>query len=380
MKKFLSVAFLILIEIYAFGLGIDLTLKSSATVSSEYVTLYDLAATFTGVSASDLKNFIVAFAPQPGTYYYLDAQSIKIRAEQSIKWLKVIPTSKEIMVYSTEMSVDLLKIQKAIATKVGTSNVFVVNFQPTGIRNPDYEIEVSNISQFGQNYFALVRITSGQSVSYSNATFEIGGIGIARSFDEISRIAAADLGKGITLTDVSKVKLPKFDEIAVGRPFKISGKMVGVPVNIIQDGKVVDAKIIKYVPKEIENVIVASVDINYGQRITADMIKQMPMDVYATTTAYATLPSRIIGNLALWSFKAGQIISPFGISTPPDVMAGQIIVAYVSYNNLTVTTFVRVMQNGYIGQIIPVRNIENGYLMYGLLENGPKVKIYGGSL
>lgn len=378
MRTFSVIFGLISTEILVFGLGIELTLKSNATVTTQYVTLYDLAATFTGVSTSDLTNFIVAFAPQPGTYYYLDAQSIKLRAEQSIKWLKVIPSSKEIRVYSSDMPIDLLKVQNAIATKAGTTNVFVMNFQPTGIGNSKYDIEIGNISQFGQSYFALVKITNNQSVSYSNATFEIGRIGTAKSLGEIAQIASRPLGNGITLSIDSNYELPKFDEIAVGKPFKISNKVVGVPINVIYNGRIVDAKVLKYMPREVQNVVVAARDINYGQRITSDMITQRPMDVYATTTSYATIPSRIIGNLALWSFKAGQIISPFGISTPPDVMAGQIIVAYVSYNNLTVTTFVRVMQNGYIGQIIPVRNIENGYLMYGLLESGPKVKIYGG--
>lgn len=377
--KWFFVCFEILISsTIVLGLGISVTLKSSVTVSSEYVTLYDLADTFTGVSTSTMKNFIVAFAPSGGTCYYLDAESVKLRAEQTIKWLKVFTTSKLIKVSAIDVPVNLNTVINALTTTLGTSNIFIVNFQPIGIQNKNYEVEVGSISQIGKKYFALIKIINGQNISYSNVTFNIGSVGTTDTIEGISRVASKYLGSKIRLSPVSKLKISKFDLINVGQPFKLSENMIGVPVNFMNGSKIIASEIVKYIPHEFEKVIIAANNINYGQRITSEMISEKNMDVYATTTMYATDPNKVMGNIASWSFSKGQIISTQGIQTPPDVMTGQILMAYVSYPSMTITTFVRSMQNGYMGQVIPVRNVENGYLMYGVIESGPKIRIYGG--
>jgi|UniRef100_A0A7V3RDV7 flagella basal body P-ring formation protein FlgA len=362
----------------SFGLGITLTLKSNAEISSKYVTLYDLAATFSGVSTQTLKNFTVAFAPQPGTYYDLDSQNIITMAQQSIKWLKVTATSKTIRVSAIDIPVNLSKVQNALVTEVGTSAIFILDFQPIGINNDDYKIEISNFSQMGDEYFALVKIIDGSVINYSNAVFEIGSIGISNSIGGISQLVSNYLGNGTTLSRITELEDMKYDLIDVGKPFKLSNKIVGVPVNFIDDGTTFRSEVIKYIPHQFVNVIVASKNIEYGQSITQNMVSQKYLDVYATTTAYATNLNEVIGNVATWSFMAGQVISMQGIQTPPDVVAGQILIAYVSYPSMTVTTFVRAMQSGKIGQIIPVRNVSNGYMMYGLIEKGPEIRIYGG--
>lgn len=378
--KWIFVFFEILISsTIVLGLGISITLKSNVTVSSEYVTLYDLAETFTGISTSTMKNFIVAFAPTAGTYYYLDAQSVKLRAEQTIKWLKVITTSKSIKVSAIDVPVNLSTVMNALTTALGTSNVFIVNFQAVGIQDKSYKVEVGSISQIGKRYFALIKIVDGQSVSYSNVTFNIGSAGTADNVEKIPQIASKYLGSKVTLSPISELKVPKCDVINVGMPFKLSGNVIGIPANFMNGSKVVASEIFKYIPHEFEKVIIASKNIEYGQKITLGMISEKNMDVYATTTAYATDPNKIIGNMTSWSFSKGQIISMQGIQTPPDVMVGQILQAYVSYPSMTITTFVRAMQNGYTGQVIQVRNVENGYLMYGVIESGPKIKIYGGN-
>ncbi len=378
MKRLLLIfEILTIFETLSFSLGITLTLKSSAIVSSNFVTLYDLAATFTGVSTQTLKNFTIAFAPQPGTYYDLDAQSVKIMAERSIKWLKVIPTSQKIKISTISIPINLSILQNAISTAMGTSSVFIIDFQPAGIQSTNYSIKIESISKIGDKYFALVKIVDGNDVNYSNATFEVGSIGSTESMEGIAQIAAGYLGEGITLSRVTDLN-QKLDLVNVGKPFKLSNNMVGVPVNFIDGGILVDSRVIKYIPHEFVNVIIAAKNIYCGQKITSDMLSQKYVDVYATTTVFATSISRITGSMATWSFSIGQIVSLQGVQTPPDVLAGQILVAYVSYPSMTVTTFVRAMQDGRIGQIISVRNVENGYMMYGLIEKGPRIRIYTG--
>ncbi len=391
-----------------------LTLKSSAIASGRYVTLYDLAATFNGISVRVLKNFKVAFSPQPGTYYTIDAKSVKARAENEIKWLDVLLTSNKIKVSSRSFTINLVKVQQALASKLST-NVFIMDFPTVKIAESDYTVNIKSISEIDGKKFALVEIKANGMNTYANVGFETDLIGRTNDIKKIPEIVNSSLKKKFSLSLINNVKaVPEafsdnasdqknskdgadgtlsstgdgklhssslqndFEFIDVGKPFILSKNIIGVPVNFISSSKVVRSVVLKYTVHEYKEVVVAANRIEYGQKITRNSLKLKKLDVYATTTAYATSIKECAGKIALWSFLNGQVVSMQGLKSPPDVVVGQILIAYISYPTMMVTTFVRVMQNGNMGQVIPVRNIENGYMMYGTIEKGPKIRIYSG--
>ena len=380
-----------------------LTLKSSAIASGRYVTLYDLAATFNGISIRVLKNFKVAFSPQPGTYYTIDAKSVKVRAENEIKWLDVLLTSNKIKVSSRSFTINLVKVQQALASKLST-NVFIMDFPTVKIAESDYTVNIKSISEIDGKKFALVEIKANGMNTYANVGFETDLIGRTDDIKKIPEIVNSSLKKRFSLSLINGIKvMPEtfsanasgkknaktvstgerqsqndFEFIDVGKPFILSKNIIGVPVNFISSSKVVRSVVLKYTVHEYKEVVVAANRIEYGQKITRNSLKLKKLDVYATTTAYATSIKECAGKIALWSFLNGQVVSMQGLKSPPDVVVGQILIAYISYPTMMVTTFVRVMQNGNMGQVIPVRNIENGYMMYGTIEKGPKIRIYSG--
>ncbi len=372
-----TLAFVTIVVFGFFSFASTLTLKSNAIVSGKYVTLYDLAATFSGISVQTLKNFKVAFAPQPGTYYVIDAKSVKIRAEREIKWLDVLLTSTEIKISSRAFTIGVAKIQQALSTKLATE-VFITDFPTVRIPTSDCEIRIKNISEIGDKKFALVEISANDTNTYVNVEFETRAIGKVNRMGKIPKVVNSYLKKRFEFSLANRISGLRFDFIDVGKPFGISKHLMGVPVNFILSSKVVKSAVLKYVVHDYENVVVASRKIGYGQKIENDLLRLERLDVYATTTAYATSFKACVGKLAVWSFLKGQVISLKGLKSPPAVITGQILIAYISYPAMMVTTFVRAMQNGVVGQVIPVRNVENGYMLYGVIEKGPKIRIYSG--
>ncbi len=360
------------------ALSSTLTLKSYAIVSGKYVTLYDLASTFDGVSAQKLKNFVVAFSPQPGNSYVINSNVVKIRAEREIKWLKVASISNEIKITSKVFVMDLSKIQEALAQKMKT-HVFLTNLPSVETPFAICSVNVKNISKIGRNYFALLELKQNEMNMYVNVNFETTSIGSVKSVEGVAKVVISTIGKGVTLSLKSNVPNLNFDRIEVGKPVNSPARLIIVPVNFISSSnKVKTSALLEYIPHEYENVVVAAQNIRYGQKLTRHSLKIKRLDVYSTTTLYSTSIDDCIGKMSIWSFRQEQIISLAGLKLPPDVIASQILMAYISYPSMTVTTFVRAMQNGNIGQVIPVRNVENGYMLYGMVEKGPKIRVYSG--
>lgn len=354
-----------------------LTLKSDAIVKGKYVTLYDLAATFNGISTEKLRNFVVAFSPQPGSSYAIDSKTVKIRAEREFKWLKVSAISNKIKIISKAFVIDFTEIQKALASKVGT-HIFLTSFPSVKTSSATCTVSVKNISKVGRNNFALLELREKEMSTYVNVNFETDLVGTTNNVEDIAKVVIPRLGKDLSLSLKSDVPNVDFDFIEVGKPFSLSAKVIAVPVNFISSSKVKMSTVLEYIPYEYKNVVTAAQDIRYGQKLTRDYLKTKRLDVYATSTFYSTSIDDCIGKMSIWSFRRGQVISLAGLKSPPDVVVGQVLIAYVSYPSMTITTFVRAMQNGNIGQVISIRNVENGYMLYGMVEKGPKIRVYSG--
>ena len=354
-----------------------LTLKSNAIVKGQYVTLYDLAATFDGVSVHKLKEFIVAFAPQAGSSYTLSADSVKIRAQNEIKWLRVFEKSKNIKIVSKAFAVDLSLIHEAIESKVG-KNVFLTSLPSVTLASSSCTVDVKSVSEISGKRFALVKLNQNGMVSYVNVEFETSEIGTANDISGIKRVVLSTMKKGVSLSLVSTIPNVDFESVEIGKPFKSFSNVLKVPVNFISKNKTFST-ILEYKLSLYVDVVVAKKHIPYGKKLTTDDLSLKTMNVYATSTVYATSLKACVGKISTWSFRKGQVVSLSGLKSPPDVLTGEILIAYVSYPpSITVTTFVRAMQNGNIGQVIAVRNVGNGYMFYGTIEKGPKICVYSG--
>lgn len=124
-----------------------------------------------------------------------------------------------------------------------------------------------------------------------------------------------------------------------------------------------------------KKVVVASRKINYNEIISKDDIKYAEVNILEVKGTYIENIEECIGKKVKKMFNKDEIILQEFLEKKPDVVKGQIILAYVEFPGIKVTSLVRSMENGWIGETITARNLETGRLVYGILEEGPLLRV-----
>ena len=125
-------------------------------------------------------------------------------------------------------------------------------------------------------------------------------------------------------------------------------------------------------------VVVAKRKINYGEIIQEGDLELKKVNVFGKTSTFVSDIKKVVGKRAKRNFNKDDPIVLEYLETPPYVTRGQVISAYVSIDGITVTTFVRLMEDGNIGEVVSARNIDTGQLIYGVVEKGPRLRILVG--
>ncbi len=127
--------------------------------------------------------------------------------------------------------------------------------------------------------------------------------------------------------------------------------------------------------KRMRKVVVAKRKIKYGEMVGVDDLKLSEMDIFGMEDDVLIKIDDAIGKKARKSFRVGEIIKVSDLIDPPYVVRGQVVMAYILIGDLKITTFVRLMKDGKIGEVVSCRNIDSGKLIYGVVEEGPKIRV-----
>jgi len=125
----------------------------------------------------------------------------------------------------------------------------------------------------------------------------------------------------------------------------------------------------------LRKVVVAARRINYGEIISKEDLEYARVNVFDVTGTYMENLEECVGKKARKMFNEGEVILQEFLEKTPDVVRGQIILAYVEFPGIKVMSLVRSMENGWIGETIAARNLETGRLVYGILEEGPFLRV-----
>ncbi len=124
-------------------------------------------------------------------------------------------------------------------------------------------------------------------------------------------------------------------------------------------------------PKE---VLVAKKLIKFGDVIKPDFLKEATKNVFEILGTPASTSDAFYSK-ALRMFKPGDVIVQEGIKRKPDVVKGQLLLAYVNLPGLHISAIVRSLQDAYIGEVVRAENISSGKIVMGVLEEGPVLKV-----
>ena len=121
-------------------------------------------------------------------------------------------------------------------------------------------------------------------------------------------------------------------------------------------------------------VLVSKKLIKFGETIKPDFLEEATKDVFEILGTPASTSDAFYSK-AMRMFRPGDVITQEGIKRRPDVVKGQLLLAYIDLPGLHISTIVRSLQDAYIGEVIRAENISSGKIVMGVLEEGPVLKV-----
>jgi len=122
------------------------------------------------------------------------------------------------------------------------------------------------------------------------------------------------------------------------------------------------------------DVLVLKKPVFYGKTIYPDDLKFEKVDVLELLGTPASTQDAYYSK-ARRTLKAGEVLTLDSIRRKPDVLKGEILVAYASLPGIYVTVMVEALQDCYIGDTIRVKNLTSGKILKGVLQEDKRVKI-----
>jgi flagella basal body P-ring formation protein FlgA len=87
---------------------------------------------------------------------------------------------------------------------------------------------------------------------------------------------------------------------------------------------------------------------------------------------------QIVGKVARRTLLPGKAIPAIAVEEPRAVSMGGLVQIVYQVDGMTIVTNAQALQNGYVGQIVQVRNIESGIVVSGAIQADGTVLVNGG--
>jgi len=126
----------------------------------------------------------------------------------------------------------------------------------------------------------------------------------------------------------------------------------------------------------VRHFVVAAQVIYPGDRITDAMLA----DAQNAQVDDGVLSEReqIVGKVAKRTLLPGQSIPAIAVEEPRAVSMGGLVRLVYQQEGLSIVTNAQALQNGFIGQVVQVRNIESGIIVSGAIQADGSVLVDGG--
>ncbi|WP_129409252.1 flagellar basal body P-ring formation chaperone FlgA [Marinitoga lauensis] len=123
-------------------------------------------------------------------------------------------------------------------------------------------------------------------------------------------------------------------------------------------------------------VYVAKENIPYKTPLNNNLLEKKLVDIYSLNMeTLKTEEQNLLKFMANRTIRKGEIIYNNAVKKIPDVKAGQVIPVEVYYDGVKILSWVKVLNDAIIGEIIMAKNKKTGVLINGKLFPGPKMII-----
>lgn len=181
-----------------------------------------------------------------------------------------------------------------------------------------------------------------------------------------------------SIKNIDKIELPP-GEIILGisskSPIVGKGKML-VPVDATRNGKILSSF---WVTAEVHiksAILTAGIRIPYKKVITEEDIAKVVTEINDPHAQIYRNNEDILGKISKRNISPGDPLTRGAFTEPFHVNSGEKIMLRLERNGIELTTLVRAEQNGRLGQIIRVRNLEYSSTIEAMVTGRSKVAIH----
>lgn len=155
----------------------------------------------------------------------------------------------------------------------------------------------------------------------------------------------------------------------------IGGRNVLVPLEIVQDGKILRSY---WVTAEIgirAEVMTAARRITPGKAVTLDDIEKKMAEIPDMRVSYARDPEDVLGKESRRGFLPGGLLPREVFADPLLIRSGETVQLRLERDGITLTSLVKAQQDGRLGQFIRVRSVDFSTLLKAQVSGRSEVRM-----
>jgi len=290
-------------------MSLGLTLKSQVCIVGQKVMLSDLTDDIVP------SNILIAYAPPPGHSMVLNGRSVAYRIEKLLDVSVIAPDTINVLRLDPSQH-----IQETPATET---------FSKADVEEAIIEAVRKVVVQYRAD------------VAATEVTVNIDG-----------RISPP---QGVERFEISLAKISRSSFSVLVRYLDGRGS------NLSTDWLKANAEVKRPVWVAVRRILAGEVLTNEDATLTAFNV--LDLDGYVDSN------NSVAGMKVTRSFSRLEPFDPSYLKTPPLVEKGTVIMAIFDTEWMKVSTFVRLMEDGYANRFVVSRNVQTGKLVYGLLSN-----------
>jgi flagella basal body P-ring formation protein FlgA len=115
-----------------------------------------------------------------------------------------------------------------------------------------------------------------------------------------------------------------------------------------------------------------------GDRITESMLVDSQEPAPNPTPGAIWDRADVVGKVARRTLLPGRPIPAIAVEEPRAVSTGGQVQLLYQQDGLIIVTTAQALQNGYVGQIVQVRNLDSGLVVSGVVQPDGAVRVSGG--
>jgi flagella basal body P-ring formation protein FlgA len=115
-----------------------------------------------------------------------------------------------------------------------------------------------------------------------------------------------------------------------------------------------------------------------GDRITDAMLRDNQDALVGDAGDVIWDRAALVGKVARRTLLPGRAIPTVAVEEPRAVSTGTLVQLIYENDGLTIVTTAQALQNGFVGQVVQVRNVESGTIVSGLVQADGSVRVNGG--